>query len=84
LLGISGLKPFECVGTNEEMVLAMKKSFDLWQGTYNEDLPPMLQLFADRVLPQMHEWDFISLEKKLMDVGETDMVPMELRSVLFS
>ena len=27
LLGISGIKPFECVGTNEEVILAMYKAY---------------------------------------------------------
>ena len=84
LLGISWFKPFECVGTNEEMVLAMKKSFDLWQDSYDEDLPPLLQLFADRVLPSLHDWEFVELERKLMSIGNEDLVPLDLRSVLFS
>jgi hypothetical protein len=58
LLGIQGIKPFECVGTNEEMVLAMKKSYDLRTDLYHEKLPVILQMFADTVLPTMNEDDF--------------------------
>ena len=83
LLGISGIKPFECVGTNEEMVLAMKKCYDLRTQTYQEELPYMLNLFADKILPQMQIRDFISLEKKLMTIGDQDLVPPEIRSALF-
>jgi hypothetical protein len=79
LLGISGIKPFECVGTNEEMVLAMKKSYDLWTQTYEEELPIVLQLFTEKILPQMHIRDFISLEKNLMTIGDQDLVPPEIR-----
>lgn len=83
LLGISGIKPFECVGTNEEMVLAMKKSYDLWTQTYQEDLPAILNIFVDKILPQMQIRDFISLEKKLMTIGDQDLVPPEIRPALF-
>jgi len=31
LLGISGIKPFECVGTNEEVILSMKLALDRFQ-----------------------------------------------------
>jgi hypothetical protein len=79
LLGISGIKPFECVGTNEEMVLAMKKNYDLWTTTYQEELPCILRLFAEKILPTMQIWDFISLEKKLMTIGDQDLVPPEIR-----
>ncbi len=83
LLGISGIKPFECVGTNEEMVLAMKKNYDLWTTTYQEELPCILRLFAEKILPTMQIWDFISLEKKLMTIGDQDLVPPEIRWALF-
>jgi len=83
LLGISGMKPFECVGTNEEMVLAMKKCYDMRTQSYQEDLPVILALFADKILPNMQVRDFISLEKKLMTIGDQDLVPAEIRPALF-
>ena len=83
LLGIDGIKPFECVGTNEEMILAFKKSYDLWTQTYQEELPYALAMFTDLILPNMQARDFISLEKKLMTIGDHDLVPPEIRSALF-
>ena len=80
LLGISGIKPFECVGTNEEMVLAMKKNYDLWTTTYQEELPCILRLFSEKILPTMQIWDFISLEKKLMTIGDQMLGPVTPRS----
>jgi len=82
LLGIEGMKPFECVGTNEEVVLGMKKSYELWTEKYHEPLPVILQMFADLVLPTMNETDFIALEQKLMHIDQEDMIPAELRFLL--
>jgi hypothetical protein len=70
------------VGTNEEMVLAMKKSYDLWTDLYHEQLPVVLQMFADTVLPTMNEDDFVTLEKKLMTISHEDMIPAEMRFLL--
>lgn len=82
LLGIEGIKPFECVGTNEEVVLGMKKSYDLRKDTYHEPLPAILQMFAQEVLPRMHEDDFLHLEKKLMNIYAEGTMPEIFRTSL--
>ena len=62
LLGISGIKPFECVGTNEEMILAFRLIFQREQ----EVDTVMMRLFVDRVKSQMNVSDFSLLEEKLL------------------
>lgn len=63
LLGISGIKPFECVGTNEEMILAFRLIF---QQEKKAD-SPMMQSFVDQVMSKMTESDFQLLEEKLIE-----------------
>ncbi len=63
LLGISGIKPFECVGTNEEMILAFRLIF---QQEKKADAP-MMQSFVDQVMSRMTDPDFQLLEEKLLD-----------------
>jgi hypothetical protein len=45
LLGIEGIKPFECVGTNEEVAMGMKKALDVRNGP----LPLVLEMFVREV-----------------------------------
>jgi hypothetical protein len=65
------------------MVLAMKKSCDLWQNTYHESLPVILQMFNQEVLPRMNENDFALLENKLLTITDEGNIPSLFRSVLF-
>ena len=62
LLGISGIKPFECVGTNEEMVLAFRLIFQ----KEHEVNATMIKLFVDHVKSKMNISDFSLLEEKLL------------------
>lgn len=62
LLGISGIKPFECVGTNEEMLLAFRLAFK----TNPDEMNVMMQLFRERILSQMKDSDFLALQEKLL------------------
>lgn len=82
LLGIEGIKPFECVGTNEEVVLGMKKSLDLRSQTYQQPLPIILEMFAQEVLPRMDEKAFIALEKSLLRVYTDSEIPPLFHSIL--
>lgn len=82
LLGIAWIKPFECVGTNEEVVLGMKKSIDLRTQTYCEPLPIILDMFAQDVLPILSDETQDSLEKKLFQVYTTDTIPPLFQMVL--
>lgn len=62
LLWIEGIKPFECVGTNEEMTLA------LWIISKKEKKSdsPIMKLFEEKVKSTMTDSDFDLLEKKLL------------------
>ena len=62
LLWIEGIKPFECVGTNEEMTLA------LWIISKKEKKSdsPIMKLFEEKVKSRMTDSDFDLLEKKLL------------------
>jgi len=63
LLGIEGIKPFECVGTNEEMVYAM---YLYYQNTKEHmQIPPIMEFFKNEVLPTLSTNDLLTLEKKL-------------------
>lgn len=82
LLGISGIKPFECVWTNEEVVLAMY----LYYNTSKKDsmkIPVILSIFEKEILPNMPKNDFVDLENKLFTLytGE-DLIPERIKSKL--
>lgn len=62
LLWIEWNKPFECVWTNEEVILSMWKSYEIAD---KNNLPSILKLFANEILPKMKLNDFELLEKKL-------------------
>lgn len=78
LLGISGIKPFECVGTNEEVILAMHKFYEKWTWTW--DTWPIIELFKSEILPHMNTSDFDSLEAKLMKTYNENNIPEECQS----
>ena len=76
MLWISGIKPFECVGTNEEMVYSMYKALN----NYTDDQAPyILKIFQEEVLPSLQHSDIQALEKKLLSVYETDRIPVEIK-----
>ena len=78
LLGISGIKPFECVGTNEEMIFAMRKFHE--QSKIQKSEFPIMKLFESEVLPRMSESDFFALEKKLMKIYTVGTnIPSEIK-----
>ncbi|MDD5770597.1 MAG: hypothetical protein PHE25_06510 [Candidatus Gracilibacteria bacterium] len=75
LLGISGIKPFECVGTNEEVILSMKMILDKWKGK----LPYILEIFKNEVYNKMTKSDFEKLKQKILTADfESNMVEKEL------
>lgn len=63
LLGIEGIKPFECVGTNEEMTYAMYLYYE--QIKNRHQIPPIMELFKNKVLPTLSPDSLTHLEKKL-------------------
>lgn len=65
LLGLEGYKPFDCVGTPDEVAAALYLCHI--QGRYH-DLPA-LKMFADRVLPRITDPDRL-VDSLLTPVGE--------------
>ncbi len=67
LLWIDGIKPFECVWTNEEMILSLYYSYNIFQEKKNstEGLPIILKLFQKEILPKLNNSFIKKLEKKL-------------------
>lgn len=66
LLGIDGIKPFECVGTNEEVTYAMYLYYKTIEN--NSQIPPIMEIFKNEILPTLSPDDLIKLEKKLFTV----------------
>ncbi len=63
LLGVSGIKPFECVGTNEEVTYAM---YLYYQKIKNSSpLPPIIDFFKQEILPTISPETILILENKL-------------------
>ena len=75
LLGIKGIKPFECVGTNEEVTYAMYLQYQKIKDS--SQIPPILEMFKNDVLPRLSTEDLILLEKKLFTIysEETNIPP---------
>lgn len=82
LLGISGIKPFECVGTNEEMILAMQKFYQQSTIQKKEHRLPIMEIFESEILPTMSDSDFENLEKKLIQVYNENNIPAEIQKIL--
>ncbi|MEI6773401.1 MAG: hypothetical protein WCL18_00800 [bacterium] len=81
LLGIDGIKPFECVGTNEEVFYAMYLYYEKTKN--NSQIPPIMELFKNEILPTLSMHDLMKLEKKLFAVytKETN-IPKEFQTLL--
>ncbi len=77
LLGVSWMKPFECVWTNEEVILAMKKTIE--NTCYNET-PYILRIFIKEVDKNMKKNDYIKIENKLLKVYDEDIIPAEIKT----
>ena len=61
LLGIDWIKPFECVGTNEEMVLAFRLILQNEPSCNSK----IMGIFKERIVSKMQEEDFKVLRTKL-------------------
>ena len=72
LVGISEVKPFECVGTNEEINLALAMCIE----QYKEDkvkLPCLLRYFNDK----MSVSDILKTKYLLKDFNDVNNIPKE-------
>jgi hypothetical protein len=68
LLGIKDFKPFECVGTPEEVSLAF--SMASAQGEYKDN--PLMKMFEKEVKPRLHPEQ---LKKEVFRVGDVSLMP---------
>lgn len=75
LLGLVGIKPFECVGTDEEVQLALYLAHN--RGEYEED--PVMQMFVAELLPSLQ---LEKLQEKLLQTYEHDLLPERFRKIL--
>lgn len=69
LLGLTEVKPFECVGTPEEMIVAMKMARDL--NIYSET--PVMKMFSEKVLLTLH--NFEELKQKVFSQSDDTHIP---------
>ncbi len=81
LLGIDGIKPFECVGTNEEVTYAMYLQYERVK---NDSLiPPIMEIFKNEILPTLSANDLVNLEKKLFTLYTDEInIPEMFQSIL--
>ncbi|MGL5831330.1 MAG: hypothetical protein ACRCZE_04245 [Candidatus Altimarinota bacterium] len=77
LLGIRNIKPFECVGTPEEMELAMWRVCE--KSEYNGEV--ILEMFEEKVIKQM-KLDEAELTKQTMQIGKNKFIPENLEKLL--
>lgn len=74
LLGIEGVKPFECVGTPEEVTLAFYKVYE--KGAFAESV--IMKMFETEVLPNITDTE--KLEQIALQNGD-NLVPDEFSSI---
>ncbi len=72
LLWLEWIKPFECVGEVEEVVLAMMNAMDKYD---SESLPYILEIFEREVMNSMSDEEREKLEKKLFKIYRADTIP---------
>lgn len=76
LLGISKVKPFDCVGTSEEVCVAFFLSMQ--KGEYEQD--PIMKFFQQDVLPKIPDID--RLKEQVFENSEKHSIPEEFKEVL--
>jgi len=62
LLWVSNHKPFECVGTNEEVIISIKKALNKYE---EDNLPVILKYFKENLEDKLSKKDYNVLEEKL-------------------
>mgnify|MGYP003683059765 FL=1 len=78
LMGISWIKPFECVWTNEEVIYAMYLSYKKLADTQK---PYILEIFEEAVLPNLHDMELERLRKKLFSHYNTVNIPERFKKI---
>lgn len=74
LMWISGIKPFECVGTNEEVIYAMYLSYQKYYWD-NKKVSYILGIFKESILPNLTESKLEYLQKKLFGYHDMRNIP---------
>jgi len=72
LLWLEWIKPFECVGEVEEVVLAMSRTIERYEA---ENISYILQVFKTEVYDTMSDIEREKLEKKLFKIYTADNIP---------
>lgn len=76
LLGLEKFKPFECVGTPEEVAVAMNRAYI----THAYDGEPVMNLFQERVLPGLSNIGI--MERKVLSLDSLETIPEIFRPIL--
>lgn len=76
LLGLRRFKPFECVGTPEEMVLALFIAYK--SGEYKGSA--IMNMFAKTILKK--DYNILKIQKDLMKVYKAHLIPREFNGAL--
>lgn len=76
LLGIEGVKPFECVGTPDEVKLALY--FVGKKGEFNNDI--IIRMFEKEVLPTIINIE--QLKEDLLSISDRHCIPKEFRPII--
>ncbi len=78
LLWISWIKPFECVWEVEEVICSMNNSLEKYDKT-----PFILNIFKKEVLIKFNNNDLDNIEKKLGKIYSDDIIPKEIKKLIF-
>ncbi len=70
LAGVSGHKPFECVGTNEEILWSMKNSTQKYS---HDQIPPVLKDIQEKAIFQLDERTWKNLDEKLLGTYQNNI-----------
>ncbi len=76
LLGIKAIKPFDCVGTPEEVKTAFYMASQ--KGEYKDDV--IMKMFESEVLPNLNRIE--ELKKEVFSYGDDSNIPEQFRAVL--
>lgn len=75
LLGIEDIKPFDCVGTPEEVIVAFYMAFQ--KGSYKGE--PVMEMFEKEVATGIK--DIAKLQKYVLDMGSFESLPQEFKNI---
>ncbi|PIY68763.1 hypothetical protein COY90_04225 [Candidatus Roizmanbacteria bacterium CG_4_10_14_0_8_um_filter_39_9] len=78
LLGIADIKPFDCVGTFEEVLVAMYIAHE--KGEYKDDA--VMRMFSKEVMPQISEMK--KLHAAVCAVGDITQLPHEFKNIFLT